>query len=137
MIRPDGVDIAIDSPAIDTLGRVGVGGDVDNKYFEMFSSALLTSSLDIAVAEITDKLFPNQSSTTTTGNGTTTTTQTPAETAVQSAVQNIGNVGQSIASSALNLVPTITVDQGTQVSVFVNHDLIFPFGEKRETEFVE
>ncbi len=137
VIRPDGVDVAIDSPGIDALGRAGSGGDVDNKYFEMFSTALLTSSLDIGVAAAGDGLFGNQEQTTTTGGGGTTTTSSPTATAMQQAVSNIGDVGKSITGNVLNLSPTISIDQGTPVNVFVNHDLVFPYGIHSQSRFIE
>jgi type IV secretion system protein VirB10 len=103
-----------------------MGGYVDNKYFEVFSSAFLTSALDIGTAAIGDALFGNQQTTTTTNGNGSSTTESPTAAAMQQAVQNIGNIGNSIVNSALNLAPTIYIDQGTQVNVFVNRDLIFP-----------
>ncbi|MEP2236018.1 MAG: TrbI/VirB10 family protein [Alteripontixanthobacter sp.] len=47
LIRPDGVIIALDSHASDPLGRAGVKGDVDSKFFQRFGGALLQSVLDI------------------------------------------------------------------------------------------
>lgn len=126
VIRPDGIDVAINSPGVDTLGRAGQGGDVDNKYFEVFSAAILTSALDIGVAAAGQGLFGNQQQTTTTGGGGTTTTSSPSATAMQGSVQNIGDVGKTIVGNVLNLSPTISIDQGTEVNVFVNRDLSFP-----------
>ena len=50
LIRPDGLDIEIGSPGVDSLGRAGVEGDVDNKYAEIFSAAILTSVVTIGAA---------------------------------------------------------------------------------------
>lgn len=127
VIRPDGVDIAIDSPGVDALGRGGMGGEVDNKYFETFSTAILTSSMDVAVAAIGDALFGNQNQSSSVGpSGTSTVNSSPTATAMQTAIQNLGTVGQSIVNNVVNLEPTIHVDQGSQINIFVNKDVVFP-----------
>lgn len=126
MIRPDGLDIMIGSPGIDSLGRGGVEGIVDNKYTEMFSAAVLTSLVTIGTAAAGDALDSNGSTTTTTNANGTTTTGTTTGSAVQGGVSSLGNVGTQIVNSFLDLRPTITIDQGTQINVFVNRDLIFP-----------
>ena len=50
LIRPDAVDIAINSPATDQFGRFGVPGDVDNKYLELFNNSILLSLITIGTA---------------------------------------------------------------------------------------
>ncbi len=126
LIRPDGLDIEIGSPGIDQLGRGGVEGIVDNKYSEIFSAALLTSVFNIGVAVATNDLISNQGVTTTTNGNGTTTTGTAAATSAAGAVTNLGNVSRDVVNTFLDVRPTITIDQGTRVNVFVNQDLIFP-----------
>lgn len=127
VVRPDGITIAIGSSGVDALGRAGIEGDVDNKYMEMFTNSALTSSMTIGVAAIGEALFGDDSSSTTTndGGGSTTTTS-PSGQAMKEAVDNIGQVGKSIVGAALGMQPTIYVDQGTPVNVFVNKELVFP-----------
>jgi type IV secretion system protein VirB10 len=127
VVRPDGVDVVINSPGVDALGRAGMTGFVDNKYFEAFSTALLTSALDIGVATAGDALLGNGVSTVTT-NGVTTQNLSGSGTALQSAMQNLGSVGQSIVTSTVNLQPTIHIDQGELINIFVNKDVVFPPG---------
>lgn len=137
VVRPDGIDIAINSPGVDSLGRAGMEGDVDNKYFEAFSTAIFSSTLDIGLAALGDALFGNQQQTTTTGaGGGTTTTSSPTSTAMQTAVQNLGDVGKSIVGSTLNLQPTIYIDQGQRLNIMVNKDIVFPYGINGEMEFI-
>lgn len=128
VVRPDGITIMIGSSGVDALGRAGVEGDVDNKYMEMFSNSILTSSLTIGVAAIGEALFGSDQSSTTTnsGSGGSTTTTSPSGQAMREAVENIGQVGKSIVGAALGIQPTIYIDQGTPVNVFVNKELIFP-----------
>ena len=49
LIRPDGVTIAIASPAGDPLGRGGIRARVNSHFFERFAGAILQSALDIGV----------------------------------------------------------------------------------------
>lgn len=125
LIRPDGIDIEIGSQAIDALGRAGVRGFADNKYSEIFSAAILTSVLDIGLAITLDRTTNQQNTTTNNANGTTVTGGAAAPAGAQ-ALANIGNVSREVVNSLLDLRPTITVDQGTKINIFVNKDLTFP-----------
>jgi type IV secretion system protein VirB10 len=135
VIRPDGVYIMVGSPGIDALGRAGIMGIADNKYSEIFSAALLTSVITIGVAAGTEAISGDQATTTTNSNGTTTTGSASALAAAD-AVGTIGNVGANIVNTMLDLKPTITVDQGTLINVFVNKDLTFP-ASASGTQFVD
>ena len=138
IIRPDGVDIAIASPGIDPLGHAGMPGDVDSKYLEVFGNAALLSTLTVAFAEASDQITGSKGTqTATAANGTTTTSQTNTDAAVQEAVQNFSGVAKGFVDSYLQVRPTITVDQGTKVKVFVNHDLVFPPGALRQIKVLQ
>lgn len=52
VITPDGINISFQNPAemADAMGRAGITGDVDNKYFEKYGAALLISTLNAAGA---------------------------------------------------------------------------------------
>lgn len=101
LIRPDGVTIALDSPSSDPLGRAGVKGKVDSKFFERFGNALLQSVLDIgvglAVNTATDGVIV----------------------ALPGSTQNVQVNDQGA------VLPTLKVRHGTRVSVFVARDLDF------------
>ncbi len=102
LTRPDGVQIMVDSPAADPLGRAGVGGKVNSHFFERFSGAILQSALDVGVGLAT------RSAT----NGT--------------VVLGLPGSTQSITgNNQENLRPTLKVKHGTMVSVFVARDLDF------------
>ena len=49
LIRPDGVTIAIGSPAADTLGGGGIRANVNSHFFARFAGAILQSVLDVGV----------------------------------------------------------------------------------------
>lgn len=131
VIRPDGVDVAISSPGTDQLGRSGVTGLVDKKYFEILSNALLLSAITVGGTMALDSIQGSQgtsSSTTTNTDGSSTSSQTgtPTDFAILDSVSNIGDVAGNIASDMLDDRVTIYVHQGSKIKVFVNRDLIFP-----------
>ena len=49
LIRPDGVTIAIGSPAADPVGRGGIKAKVNSHFLARFAGAILQSSLDVGV----------------------------------------------------------------------------------------
>ena len=101
LIRPDGVTIALDSPASDPLGRAGVKGDVDSKFFQRFGGALLQSVLDIGVGVETSKATDG------------------VLVALPGSTQNVQ------IQDGGRIQPTLKVRHGTSVSVFVARDLDF------------
>ncbi|GAA4643087.1 hypothetical protein GCM10023115_10470 [Pontixanthobacter gangjinensis] len=102
LIRPDGVTIALDSPSSDPLGRAGVKGDVDSKFFQRFGGAILQSVLDIGVGIATRE---------TSGDG--------VVVALPGSTQNIQVQNQQ------SIRPTLKIRHGTSVSIFVARDLDF------------
>ena len=100
-MRPDGVTIALDSPSSDPLGRAGIEGDVNSRFFARFGGAILQSVLDIGVGVATRKATDG------------------VIVALPGSTQNVTAQTQSQAR------PVLKVDQGTSVSVFVARDLDF------------
>ena len=102
LTRPDGVQVALDSPAADPLGQAGVKGRVNSHFFPRFGAAILQSALDIGVGLATRSA---SGGTVVLGlPGSMTSVQVPGQEPVK---------------------PTIKVRQGTSVSVFVARDLDF------------
>lgn len=110
LVRPDGVAIALASPAGDQLGRVGIRGSVNSHFFERFASAILQSSLQIAVNRASQ--FGN-----------------PA--VIVSNTGAVQTLTSPLASSA-SIRPTLRVKQGTTITVFVARDLDFTAVETRK-----
>jgi type IV secretion system protein VirB10 len=111
LIRPDGVTIAVGSPAGDPLGRGGIRANVNSHFFERFAGAILQSGLDIGV---------NLASTAAGGAGT----------VLVLPGQIAGTVGQLVQPQ--QITPTLTVRQGTSISIFVARDLDFTGVEGRQ-----
>jgi type IV secretion system protein VirB10 len=102
LTRPDGVQIAVDSPAADPLGRAGVKGKVNTHFLERFAGAILQSTLDLGVGIATRR--------------------------ASSGTVVIGLPGSNqttIDPSQSTIKPTLKVRHGTSVSVFVARDLDF------------
>lgn len=127
VLRPDGVDVALGSPLVDQIGQAGIGGSVDNKFREMFSRSILASVFSIAVAMGVDASGVDSQTSTTIGiTGGTQTSGDAAGQATVEALENLGDTTTNFIQRFINVKPTIVVDQGTPVMVFVNQDLIFP-----------
>lgn len=105
LIRPDGVSIELASPAVDDLGRSGVGGKVNRHFMQRYGGAILTSILSGGV---------NAAAAAVSGGSTIV----------------VGTAGEasSLASQATesrDIPPTITTRQGAAVRIFVARDLDF------------
>jgi type IV secretion system protein VirB10 len=101
LVRPDGVSVALASPAADFSGQAGVGGQVNSHFFSRFGSAILLSILGGA-------------GTLATGGASTVVVSGGAQSAASVAAQHDGN-----------RAPTIKVRQGEPIRVFTARDLIF------------
>jgi type IV secretion system protein VirB10 len=97
LIRPDGVSVALASPAVDFAGRSGLDGKVDSHFFKRFGSAALLSVIGglSAIGSASVVLSGGQSA---------------ASVAAQSGTQ---------------IPPTIRVAQGQPIRVFTAKDLDF------------
>ena len=109
---PDHAIIELDSPGTDELGSAGVPGGVNNHLVERFGSAVLLTFLQGAL----------QAGTALAGNSGTNST-------AGFSFNNFQSNGQNIADTALqnsiNIPPTLEVNQGVDVAIFVAKDLDF------------
>ncbi len=130
VLLPGGVDIKIDSKGTDPLGRAGVSGHLDNKFWTRMGSAFMISYIiPLAMGTLT-KTNKDQISTTTTtttaGNPTTTTGGSSKALQMKEASDKFGKIAEEAIKNAFPTKPTITVDQGTEISIFVQKDIVFP-----------
>lgn len=106
---PSGVVVNLDSPNTDSLGRGGLGGYVDNHFWERFGAAILTSLVSDGVQIIVrnqdknggNRIYLNQT-----------------------ASAGVELVKEMLSQNA-NIPPTLIVNQGARVSVLVARDLDF------------
>ncbi|MES2986269.1 MAG: TrbI/VirB10 family protein [Pseudomonadota bacterium] len=109
LTRPDGATISIGSPATDPLGRGGVRAKVDSHFFERFSGAILQSVLDIGVSAASARLSRN--------------------TVVVALPGTLNSVTQT--AQPQQIPPSLSVKQGSSISIFVARDLDFTSLERR------
>lgn len=107
--RPDGIVIDIASPGTDSLGRTGMSGARDAHFWERFGTSFMFSVIGAGVVVAADS---------------------GSNSAVQQEV--IRDTGNSFSRSAeialensINIPPTINIDQGERLNVFVAKDLNF------------
>ncbi len=137
VIRPDGIDIAIESPGTDQLGRSGIEGEVDNRWMEIFGSSLLVSIISIGAAIGAETITDSDGvSETNNSDGSRTRSGKASDFAIVEGVENFGDVASDLAKDVIKIQPTITVKQGTNVKVFVNRDLIFPASVATDVRYV-
>lgn len=100
LIRPDGATMEIGSPAVDQVGAAGVRASVNSHFFARFADAFLQTAVSIgsslAVRRTTNTIVVAGS-----------------------------NPLQSITGATAPPPPTLSVRQGSSVSVFVARDLDF------------
>lgn len=117
IITPTGIDVNMASPGIDNLGGAGLPGHYDAHWASRISSALLISMLSDAFKYEAAEHGPRS---TTITNGVV--TQQPFESNTAQTVQNLANQAVRVAA---NRPPTVTINQGTVVYVYVAKDVDF------------
>ena len=105
LIRPDGVTIALGSPAVDSLGRAGVKGKVNRHFLQRFGGSILLSVLSGGINAATAAATQGSS------------------VVVSSSSQASGLAEQ--AAKDFDIPPTIKTKQGAAVRIFVARDLDF------------
>jgi len=100
-VTPNGVAIALASPASDALGRAGFGGRVDRHFWDRFGAALLLSIVGDATAELVDR------------GGDGATVRLPSDAAAMAVQQGAG------------IAPTLGLAQGAEVAIRVAQDFDF------------
>jgi type IV secretory pathway VirB10-like protein len=81
--------------------------------------------MNIAVAIGSDEISGGSTTTTNSTTGSQTSGDA-ASTATTNALNRLGSITDGFIQKFLNVQPTILIDQGTPVNVFVNKDIIFP-----------
>lgn len=100
LLRPDGISIALASPATDTSGQNGLGGKVDSHFVKRFGAAILLSVIGAAGQAV--------------GGGTGTVILSGPQQAVSAGAQR-----------DISIPPTVKVGLGQPIRVFTARDLDF------------
>ncbi|WP_049730565.1 type IV secretion system protein VirB10 [Rhizobium ecuadorense] len=135
MIRGDGVSVQLGSYGTDRLGRSGMTGVVDRKYWERFGPPALMTLIGGAtqyIAQLGQK--PDRNITIVNDSGSVTSIpqdngDTSQDRARQIAAETIASGIQQLGTEAFqdsrNIRPTIHIPQGSDINVFVTRDLDF------------
>lgn len=127
LIRPDGIDIQIDSQGVDSLGRSGVIGELDNKFWLRLGTAFMVSYLiPVAAAKLANVDTGASTSSSTSTDGTTTSSSTVEAEQLQESSEKFSEIATDVVESTFKTEPTITINQGEVINIFVQKDLIFP-----------
>lgn len=108
----NGVIVTLNSPGADRIGRSGQGADfVDTHFIEKFRSSALLSMLGVftATVGVSDSQDRYNSA-------------SQYRAALANNFQNAS--GQSLQANSV-IKPTLSINQGTEINVFVSHDLDF------------
>lgn len=135
MIRGDGVSVQLGSYGTDRLGRSGMTGKVDKKYWERFGPPALMTMIGGA-AQYVASLGQRETQYITIINTDGTVTRIPQDNgdnpedrAREIAAETIASGIQQMAAEAFedtrNIRPTIHIAQGSDITVFVTRDLDF------------
>lgn len=106
LLRSDGVSIALNSYGTDNLGMSGLTGYVDEHYIQRFGSAILLSMVSAGAKYLDGSSFGG----------------TPAADELSKTTQSLAKMALA---DSLDIPPTITVNQGALISIFVRQDLDF------------
>jgi P-type DNA transfer ATPase VirB11 len=138
LLRSDGVSLIINSYGTDGLGRSGLAGEVDRHFFERFGAATLLTVAGGAAQFVGQIGNRNQNSTggisvldpatgtliplTSSPNSS---TQYGQQIGSQAIAQSITRLAEEALKDSIGIPPTVNVDQGTRIIVFVKKDLDF------------
>lgn len=110
LIRPDGVEITLDSNASDALGRAGLAGETDNHFGQIFGMSVLLSIIGAGAG--------NAGVSSDTG-------YNSADAYRREVQQSFAKTSDRVLEPYASMPPTNTVRQGERIKVFLNRDLDF------------
>lgn len=118
VVTPTGIDVNMASPGVDNLGGAGHPGNYNAHWASRISSALLISMLSDAFKYEAAKKGPGTNTVAASG----TVVQEPFQSNTAQTVQNLAD--QAVRAAA-NRPATITINQGTVVTIYVAKDVDF------------
>lgn len=114
---PNGYDVNMSSPGVDPLGSAGYPGQVDAHWGSRITSALMVSLLSDAFKYAAAKNGPESS---TVSQGVVVTSPYESNTA-----NTLDRLANQAAEEGMAHAPTVTINQGSLVSVYVARDVDF------------
>ena len=118
MLRNDGISVRLNSVGADSLGRAGLPGRVDKKFRERFGAAILLSIVGAGASYLTG--YGSEAA-----GGAGDDAQNAEERARETLAQTFSDMANEALNDSLRIPPTISVNQGERIFVFVRQDLDF------------
>ena len=111
LIMPDGYSVSLDQfKGLDQVGATALRDKVNNHYLKIFGASLAVGVLG-GIAEVgTGNVF----------------TESALDRARAGFGENSALAGEQILEKFLNIVPTVTIREGTRVKVYLSNDLLLP-----------
>ena len=122
LIRPDGFQLNLQgAPGVDQTGMSGQDAKYRENWFEYLKAAGIIALFTIANAKIAETAAQNTSD-----NSVNNSTNNPAANIAAANAQVVNQLGENIISRALNVQPTLTVNNGTLINIMLNSTLYLP-----------
>lgn len=114
-ITPDGINIHTgDAEMTDAMGRIGITGDVDRRYFERYGMALMVSILTAATTYSIPVENANQ------------------QLVVESFGKEVGGLSKAILEEHLAIKPKVKIPAGSRINLTASKDIWFKKVGERE-----
>ncbi|MDO8336500.1 MAG: type IV secretion system protein VirB10 [Candidatus Saccharibacteria bacterium] len=108
---PNGVFINIDSPGADALGRSGMSGNVDNKFWDRFGAAFLLSLFKDTTTYAKNRAVGSNS--------------TSGQPMLDNSTNAVTNTVEKRFEADANIPPVLNKNQGDHIQIMVARDLDF------------
>jgi type IV secretion system protein VirB10 len=114
LIRPDGYYVELGGmPAVDSEGFSGTEGAYHENWLEYLKAAGIITMFSLANASMTAEAAKHA-------------TEQAASNIAEANSQFVAQTGNAIVSRAMGVGPTVTVEQGTRLSIMLNKTVYFP-----------
>ena len=117
VVTPDNVDVNMSSPGVDGLGSAGVPGHLDSHWASRITSAVMVSLLSDAFKYAAAENGPASA---TISQGVVVVSPFESNTA-----RTLDRIANQAAEQAMSRPPTVTINQGTVLNVYVARDVDF------------
>ncbi len=109
-IRPDGIEIVLDSGGTDPLGRAGINGKVNNHFWQIFGTSALLSLMGAGAANAGANVSDEFNS---------------ISAYREELANSFKDTSAQVLDRYIDIPPTINVKQGTRIKILVARDLDF------------
>lgn len=118
IIFPNGNSLGLDNyQGVDLLGNSGLSGKVNNHFWKLLRSVILSAGINIASGTLED-INVNIDATSK--------SRINIDSGSKDLAKNVETIGSRMIEKDLNQQPTIKIKRGSRFNIFVNSDMILP-----------